>query len=342
MKKNIFVLILAFLSSNLAFGKNQNYQSQQQNFSISTCYKSILSIINDYIAGAPKKNSGRYIMHTETERESFRLSLQKLLAGDQVTASIYADAGNYFVCRGSSKNATEKNWVFYYPKTITGEAMVIYNLAHTEKLILEVPHTFVDTNTYPQGREIFRKIQAKALIINGTHRCGHNEYNGCDGTTNVCGIQDEPYRYSDMAHNPLSPFHVAHQELSEFFPTSIVLSLHGFIYEGASLSDGTALNTTATSNSARFHKTLRKYFPGEFITTCNTYTGAVGISKRMCGTTNVQARHINKTPTLDICHEYSNTTADRFIHMEQSGILRNSTKYPTMVNALKEFLATLP
>jgi hypothetical protein len=125
-----------------------------------------------------------------------------------------------------------------------------------------------------------------------------------------------------MAHSLGSVFMGVHRFFAESFPDDLIVSLHGMGKGGISLSDGTTFPTTEHAPVARFAQALKVVFPDERITTCNEYPGAK-VDQRLCGTTNVQGRHVNGI-VLDACSEMATKSAGRFIHVEQSLAVRKS------------------
>ncbi len=93
-------------------------------------------------------------------------------------------------------------------------------------LVMEVPHPKADWNTEIEGVEIFRKVNARALLVAGAHRCANDAFSPCAGTTIACG-QVEPYRISDVDHGVQNMFHTTHQALVECRTKTVAIQLHG-------------------------------------------------------------------------------------------------------------------
>ncbi|MDF1563745.1 MAG: hypothetical protein P1V51_11925 [Deltaproteobacteria bacterium] len=152
-----------------------------------------------------------------------------------------------------------------------------------------------DLGTLDQAREGFETHDLRGVLVSGSHRCASDTPSACDGTTTVCGGGDQPYPISDPAHEVASSFHALHRGLTEAEPDLRVASLHGTSQDGASVSDGTDLAGRAGTFAARFTLALASAFPAEPVTTCNAFPGATH-EVRLCGTTNVQGRHLNGSP----------------------------------------------
>lgn len=139
-----------------------------------------------------------------------------------------------------------------------------------------------------------------------------------------------------MAHALGSVFMGVHRFFAETFPADVVLSLHGMGQGGISISDGTTFPTSEEALVARLAGALRVVFPDEHITTCNEYPGA-NVDQRLCGTTNVQGRHMNGI-VLDACIATATRSAGRFLHVEQSLAVRKS--WERVADAFEQVLQT--
>jgi hypothetical protein len=93
-------------------------------------------------------------------------------------------------------------------------------------LVIEVPHPIADEITRNEGITMFRELEARALMVAGTHRCANSDFANCGGTTIACG-QVEPYRVSDVAHADRTMFQVTHQRLVPCRGTTVAIQLHG-------------------------------------------------------------------------------------------------------------------
>lgn len=173
-----------------------------------------------------------------------------------------------------------------------------------KNVIIEVPHPQFDLQTDEQGVALLRGINARALLMAGTHRCANRAYSPDDheSTTTVCGKR-EPYRQSDLSHATQSMFHVAHQLLVS--NQAIALQLHG--HGKPACPDLFISNTTDSPN----HLTNQLY--RHALNFCGTFSvDMANGSDSAClltGSRNVQGAHSNLSP-------------NRFIHLEQSRPLR--------------------
>lgn len=230
------------------------------------------------------------------------------------------DAG-YVLCRGASAG-DERSLVLLRPEASgSGHATLAIDTSPAARaLILEAPHPLWDSGTADEAVAIFVRTHARAVLISGTHRCGSDRASGCDGTADACGA-GAAVRESDMAHAVDSAFHAAHVALANAFPEALVVGVHGMGGEGASVSDGTSQPTTVDSAVARFARALHARFPAEPITTCNDFGDPdVPREARLCGTTDVQGRHLNGS--LDACGARAVGASGRFLHLEQHADFR--------------------
>ena len=245
------------------------------------------------------------------DAESMVRSVAAMRYGD---AMEYGARAGYEVCRGVDAHA---GLVLMQPLPPTrGWARIAVRTAATRGLIFEAPHPVHDMGTAPEAVQLFMSLGARAVVVSGTHRCA-NSNAGCSGSSTVCGPPDG-YRESDAAHATNAIFHVAHVALAESYPTDVVVSVHGMAGDGISLSDGTTDPVETDSPVTRAAMGLEAAgFTG--ITACNEGAG-VTVETRLCGTDNVQGRHVNGAP--DACAADAASSTKRFLHLEQSRDVR--------------------
>jgi hypothetical protein len=264
----------------------------------------------------PPKGGENYLPPDETDRLAVVTSLEAWFAQDAGQAMTEAATAGYDLCRNAQ-------WGLWSPASVgEGKALWAVNWdRRAQGLIVETPHPENDLDTLAQGVALTQRLGARALITSGTHRCANTLASQCSGQTSVCTGSLAPYPESDMAHTLVSRFQAAHEALTELFPTDLVVSLHGFGDNGVSLSNGTSDAIDPSDPVARLASALKDRLPDEAITTCNTYDGD-NYLLRLCGTTNVQGRHLNGS--VDACTQPADQASQRFIHMEQSLTIRQS------------------
>jgi hypothetical protein len=243
--------------------------------------------------------------------------------GDVPSALAEAQAAGYSLCLDTGGVAL---WRPLEPSR--GAAAVALRRRAGRPLIVEAPHPIYDSRTLEQAIVLFDRLPARAIVTSGTHRCANSRSSTCSGSTEACSKgSPQSYRESDMAHVDLSFFHAAHVTLAHLYASDWVVGVHGMADAGVSLSDGTSRDTTADSPVARIAAALVESFGGAGlasgpVTTCNTYPGAPAVQLRLCGTTDVQGRHLNGS--LNACTSSATSSSSRFIHLEQSLRVRDN------------------
>lgn len=263
----------------------------------------------------PAAGSGAYEVPSDGRLWAVESSVRAVLQGDAASGLAWATSAEYLLCRGG---ANEPDVVLWRPPVGSGQAVFAVRTGAARPAIFEAPHPLFDSGTLEQSRYLFERLNARALIASGTHRCASSEAAGCSGTTAACG-STAPFRISDMAHTEQSAFHAAHRAISEHFSQDWVLSIHGMGATGVSVSDGTSFATDAQSPSARVASALAASFAN--VTTCNAFDG-VPYQRRLCGTTNAQGRHVNGSASA--CTADPQASSRRFIHLEQAKDVRGA------------------
>lgn len=275
----------------------------------------MLAFTREQIA-PPTADSNRYTVPSAGRRVALESSIVSFLAGDIASATAWAISAEYLLCRGTEE---QSDLVLWRPPAGEGQARIVLRAGPARPLIFEAPHPFYDSGTLEQAAYLFDRLDARVLIVSGTHRCANEESSGCNGTTTACGGTG-PFRISDMAHTEESLFHTAHRTFAEHFGSDWVVGLHGMGAGGASVSDGTKDPTSATSPAAKVASALAARFDG--VSTCNSYSGGVPVDSHLCGTTDVQGRHLNGVSNA--CTQEAGAASQRFVHLEQSRAVRGA------------------
>jgi hypothetical protein len=258
----------------------------------------------------PAEGSGGYEVPGDDVLDAAEEMVRAAAQGRFGTAAEAASRAGYTICRGVD---AEDGLVLMQPLPPTrGWARVALRTGFARGVILEAPHPVHDVGTVQQSSQLFGALGARALVVSGTHRCASSTP-GCSGSSDVCGPPDG-FRESDAAHATNSIFQRAHVALATTFVGDVVISVHGMAGDGVSLSDGTTDPVDSDSPVARVAAGL--VAAGiEGVTACNTGTD-VTVEERLCGTTNVQGRHLNGSP--DACTTNADSSSKRFLHLEQS------------------------
>jgi len=260
----------------------------------------------------PLSDSEDYEIPTSAELDAMRGSIRRLLDGDGEEALDLAGDAGYRLCRGEGDEA---EIVLWRPEADgEGGAWIVLRTGEARPLILGTPHAWLEYGVLDECLLAFEQLGARALIVTGTHRCANATPSGCSGSTLVCLAGDEDYRESDMAHVVDSHYQVAHEALGDHFASHWVMSVHGFPYSGISVSNGTHEDSDEGTPVALFAQALMDAYPGEYVTSCNDFPGAV-VDRRYCGTTNAQGRYVNGSP--EPCTQAASSAEERFLHLEQ-------------------------
>lgn len=200
---------------------------------------------------------------------------------------------------------------------------VVISRQPRRNVIAEAPHASLEQGTPEEAAILLSELGFRAAIISGAHRCASRRFVACRGHTAVCGDRPgSPYRNSDVAHNPASLFHLAHVTLTDAWPKSKAISLHGMRRRGDTitvLSDGSHAQDGPQQETV---KAIRDNFrrllgPGHGeIYSCNHADDRKASFPPLCGTTNVQAIELNGG--TDECGLSTDHSTGRFVHMEQT------------------------
>ena len=286
-----------------------------------TC--SVLAAFDRAAIDPPEADSGGYAVPDEATLATAEELVRAVAQGRLAAAMPLADDIGYELCRGEGD---EEDLRLLQPlPPAEGRPRLVIRAGEARALVLEAPHPFYDTRTLEESLGFFTSLGARALLVSGTHRCANPTPSGCDGTTSACG-ESEAYRESDVAHATDSLFHRAHVGLADALPADLFISIHGMAGDGISLSDGT---TDAVDSDAPVSTLAAALVAAgiEDVTSCNPGAG-VPHEERLCGTTNVQGRHLNGS--TEACTESATTSSKRFIHMEQARAIREN---PELVSA---------
>ncbi len=263
----------------------------------------------------PSRDSNHYSPPPSTAEKLLLESINALLDDDDaiVARSVVElpNAANldYILCR----DPDDPTVVRWEPRVEgTGTARFALRIGEARNIIIGVPHGRYELYTMTQGVELFEDLAARALIVNGAHRCTNTSHSGTKGQTSVCG-KWEFYRDSDLAHVRNSIFQWVHQILADRFYNDWVISIHGKSGSGIHVSNGTTCAISETIPSAMLVSEMEKdaILKTEGIKSCNLFPGVRKITTELCGTSNVQGRYLNGFDSN------CKSVTDRFIHIEQ-------------------------
>lgn len=279
-----------------------------------------------WLAARPQSypNSVDTLEYNAERAARFRKLLQHVLDGDWEKARSMASVSKYQILA----LIEESGWyVVLIDEDFRGLGPTIAVSPFPRRnLIAEAPHSKFERGTAEQAGLFVTELGARAAILSGAHRCAARRETTCSGKTSVCGTNERaPYKDSDVAHNPSTLFHVAHEVLTSRWPNAVVFNLHGFRKRKTApetwiiISNGGRANVQGEKVlSKRLRNRIRKNVGGieTRAVSCNDATDVEFNYPRLCGFTNVQGRHLNGS--ADICLESTESASGRFIHIEQT------------------------
>lgn len=316
----ILFLLLNFLSlhAQTASGDIENYAE---------------SIMNTM----PGSSVNNYIQPTTANLVTWESIINFILSDNLTDARAIASPINYQITEFTD-TSLNPNKTFYIleEKAVQNRYWGTYIFSKNparNNLVIAAPHSKFDTNTGNQAIYCFKNTLAKAVFINGTHRCNSFTSSNCSGTTSVCGSTGN-YKISDQAHNTTSMFQKTTEVLHSSIANAVFVQLHGFAKQSNDpyviMSNGTnktpSIDYAVQLKNALLHEDPSLTFKLAHIDTDWT---------RLTAFTNTQGRFINNSSNA--CSTDATATSGRFIHIEQEKEkLRDSANdWRKMSNALK-------
>ena len=164
----------------------------------------------------PRAKSEGYLPPTNKEQADFAELVSMLITGDLARAVDLATKNdytlNYYVDRGDDYAVS---YLLREQKPIQkGWGLYAFRVDSTSNIIIEAPHPLYDRGTPTVALDIYRALDARALLIAGAHRHANR-----DGS-------------ADVAHTTESIFQSVHIALSQEIQAKsgdvIILQIHGF------------------------------------------------------------------------------------------------------------------
>jgi hypothetical protein len=172
-----------------------------------------ISILEKNMPGAQSEG---YLLPTGEEQADFTELVSALNKGD-LTRAVHLATGNayivnYYVDRGDNY---AMSYLLREQKPIQkGWGLYAFRVDSTSNIIIEAPHPLYDKRTPAVALDIYRALDARALLIAGAQRNANRD------------------KSADVAHAPQSIFQSIHLALSDEIQTSeedvIILQIHGF------------------------------------------------------------------------------------------------------------------
>jgi len=300
--------------------------------------------IGNIIDNSLGSSGDNYVVPNQSQINSWNSIVNFILDENLVNARSNADMINYQITEFIDISISP-NQVFYVleeksEQTFYWGTYVFSKTPSRNNLIIQAPHSKYDTNTGKQAVFCFKNIVARAVFINGTHRCNSDSFSSCSGTTSVCGSNDS-YRLSDLAHTVNSMFQETTEILLQTISNSVFIQLHGF---GKNSTDPYVIMSNGTRETPTTDYAV--LIKDALLVEDNTLTFKLAhIDQswtRLIGFTNTQGRLINNS--TNPCNTSAATTTGRFIHIEQekSKLRDDQNDWIKMSNALANvFSSTL-
>ncbi|MEZ4946424.1 MAG: T9SS type A sorting domain-containing protein [Cyclobacteriaceae bacterium] len=297
----------------------------------------LLSHLDNTINALPGSSGNLYAYPDVTQSQTWKEVIGLIMDEDYAGAVTKASQLDYALIKFTDNTEAETKIYYILERASTGNYWGTYVFNPTacrSQLVIQSPHPVFDSNTGKQGAYVFKKADAAAFFVSGTHRCNTTTPTSCSGSTSVCG-SSQAYRISDVAHNVLGPFHLATDVLNTRFSFGVFIQLHGFAKQAG---DPSAImsNGTRTTPSPDYIGRLKN----ELVKVDATLTFKVGHLDfewdRLLATTNTQGRLINLS--VDPCSTNATNTKGQFIHIEQEfdKLRASKQKWDVMVTGIQE------
>lgn len=319
------------------FSNIVNVTTEADNSTLQIASGNLESYIGNIIDTAPGSSGNDYVEPLITQLNTWDTTVTDILQDNINDAVTSAGSLGYQITEFTDTTLNPNHTFYVLEKKENHDnywgTYVFSKTPSRENLILMAPHSKYDTNTGKQAVYCFKDGLAKALLINGTHRCNNSNASSCSGTTSACG-SSASYRISDLAHTTTSPFQKTTENLFNNVTNSVFIQLHGFAKQPTDpfviMSNGTR-ETPSTDYATLIKDAL-------FVED-NTLTFKLAHIdtdwSRLIGFTNTQGRLINNS--TDFCTSSATTTSGRFIHIEQekTKLRDDESGWLKMSNALK-------
>lgn len=167
----------------------------------------------DFVAEIPRKGSEAMTMPSEPEARRFLAGVRAITSGQPALAQRLLRPLSYSLSRFTDSRTGRDSWVLAESRREDGSwprgwGLYVFAVEAANPFVVEVPHPLYDVNTPQAGVGAFRRGDAQALLVAGTHR-----YANSDGS-------------SDVAHEAETMFALVHQAIVT--ERHSVAQFHGF------------------------------------------------------------------------------------------------------------------
>lgn len=326
-------------SNESGFSNEVTVKNEATTSTIESKSGNIETYISAIIDNAPGNSGDDYRAPSSVQLTHWEAVISSILQNKITDAFTKAATLGYKIVEFTDISIDSKPIFYVLEKTESGTnywgTYVFNKNPSIDKLILMAPHSKNDTNTGKQAIYCFKNTLAKALFINGTHRCNSSEFSSCSGTTSVCGT-NEAFKISDMAHTTSSVYQKTTENVFKSIANSVFIQLHGFGKKSTDpyviISNGTQKTPPITDYSVKIKEALLEEDSSLTFKIAHIDTDWT----RLIGFTNTQGHLINFSS--DPCGTSATTASGRFIHIEQekSKLRNDETGWKKMSNALKK------
>lgn len=277
-------------------------------------------------AKMPRRDTGGYVVPLKQVQEAWKQVTAQMLAGkcDDIVLPDNLKIA-YTVGTFTDKQNNAKYCVLMETRDENNDNRVdrawgtfIVNNQPTRELSIQAPHPIYDIATETQAVAVFKGVNARSLLLAGSHREANPARTTCQPSTG----EGE----ADAAHNDSSLFFIATQALLEYYNANgkdwTAIQFHGM---GASscpgvdafLSYGVASAPKPGDKILELRANIAQRNP-QWVITVYGDTPACNLT----GSTNVQGRLLNNVPAGQVCTLEASTYTGKFIHIEQKTNLR--------------------
>ena len=167
----------------------------------------------DFVAQIPRAGSNAMEMPTESDARRFIAGVQAVTSGDPELARHLLQPLSYTLSSVTDSVTGRTSWVLAESRNDDGTwphgwGLFMFAAEPANPLVVEVPHPLYDVNTPQAGVEAFRRGDAQALLVAGTHRYANDDDS------------------SDVAHEAGTMFARVHRAIVT--ESQSVVQFHGF------------------------------------------------------------------------------------------------------------------
>ncbi len=251
---------------------------------------------------AARRNGGATVFYhspPEPMWQTLREVARKLtLAAPSCDRAVAAEAESMLRGLGMElqlhQDGTTSFWLLReVPGIHQGRGVYLWRCGQATDVIVQAPHSFFDLKTGRLGRELFRDLEARVLMLNTLHR-----YKSRKGET-----PNDAEHPADVAHNDASLYQAVTVGILEAAPRSLFVQLHGF--EAANRGLDVLLSDGRPDGQIMAPAMLASWQPEKLV------VAVYGPGQpKLGGLTNVQGRAIR-------------ARSGRFLHVEMSPTVRS-------------------